>query len=102
MLLANATSVGQVGVLHLAGLEQLLVVFPHVISSGFTGTPGDGYGHVNLQLDQEVQPCTQGYKPPDRVAAALGPLRRPDLPGPVHRRARRSSSAARRTRRTAG
>jgi phospholipid/cholesterol/gamma-HCH transport system substrate-binding protein len=66
VLLANATGVGQVGVMHLAGLEQLLVVFPHVISSGFTGTPGDGYGHVNLQLDQEVQPCTQGYKPPDQ------------------------------------
>jgi phospholipid/cholesterol/gamma-HCH transport system substrate-binding protein len=63
VLLANATSVGQVGVMHLAGLEQLLVVFPHVIASGFTGTPGDGYGHVNLQLDQEVQPCTEGYKP---------------------------------------
>src|SRR3954452_19823335 len=31
VLLANATSVGQVGVLHLAGLEQLLVVFPRVI-----------------------------------------------------------------------
>jgi phospholipid/cholesterol/gamma-HCH transport system substrate-binding protein len=66
VLLANATSVGQAGVLHLAGIEQLLVVFPHVIASGFTGTPGDGYGHVNLQLDQEVQPCTQGYKPPDQ------------------------------------
>ena len=66
VLLANATSVGQTGVMHLAGLEQLLVVFPHVIASGFTGTPGDGYGHVNLQLDQEVQPCTQGYMPPDQ------------------------------------
>ena len=86
VLLANATSVGQVGVMHLAGLEQLLVVFPHVIASGFTGTPGDGYGHVNLQLDQEVQPCTEGYKPREPVAATLGPLRRPDLPGPVHRR----------------
>jgi phospholipid/cholesterol/gamma-HCH transport system substrate-binding protein len=63
VLLANATSVGQVGVLHLAGLEQLLVVFPRVIAAGFTGTPGDGYGHVNLQLDQTVQPCTKGYKP---------------------------------------
>jgi phospholipid/cholesterol/gamma-HCH transport system substrate-binding protein len=66
VLLANATSVGQVGVMHLAGLEQLLVVFPRVIAAGFTGTPGDGYGHVNLQLDQSVQPCTQGYKPPDQ------------------------------------
>jgi phospholipid/cholesterol/gamma-HCH transport system substrate-binding protein len=66
VLLANATSVGQVGVIHLAGLEQLLVVFPRVIAAGFTGTPGDGYGHVNLQYDQTVQPCTQGYKPHDQ------------------------------------
>ena len=66
VLLANATSVGQVGVMHLAGLEQLLVVFPRVIAAGFTGTPGDGYGHVNLQLDNTVQPCTQGYEPHDQ------------------------------------
>jgi phospholipid/cholesterol/gamma-HCH transport system substrate-binding protein len=64
VLLGNATSVSQVVLSHIAGVEQLLVVFPHVISSGFTGTPGDGYGHVNLQLDQTVQPCTKGYKPP--------------------------------------
>jgi phospholipid/cholesterol/gamma-HCH transport system substrate-binding protein len=63
VLLANATSANQVALSHLAGIEQLLVVFPHVIASGFTGTPPDGYGHVNLQLDQSVQPCTQGYEP---------------------------------------
>jgi len=66
VLLGNATSVSQVGLSHVAGLEQLLVVFPHVIASGFTGTPGDGYGHVNLQLDNTVQPCTEGYKPPSQ------------------------------------
>ena len=37
---ANAVSVNQVVVAHLAGLEQLLVIFPHVIAAGFTGTPG--------------------------------------------------------------
>jgi phospholipid/cholesterol/gamma-HCH transport system substrate-binding protein len=63
VLLANATSVSQVGLTHLAGLEQLLVVFPRVIAGGFTGTTPDGYGHVNLQLDNSVGPCTQGYKP---------------------------------------
>jgi phospholipid/cholesterol/gamma-HCH transport system substrate-binding protein len=64
VFLANTTSVGQVGVMHIAGLEQLLVIFPTVLASGFTGTPGDGYGHVNLQLDNSVQPCTKGYLPP--------------------------------------
>ena len=63
VFLANATSVSQVGLVHLAGLEQLLVVFPRVIAGGFTGTTPDGYGHVNLQYDNTVQPCTQGYKP---------------------------------------
>ena len=63
VLLANATSVSQVGLTHLAGLEHLLVVFPRVIAGGFTGTTPDGYGHVNLQFDNSVGPCTQGYKP---------------------------------------
>ena len=63
ILLANATSVGQVVVSHLPGVEQLLVTFPYVIASGSTGTPADGYGHVNLQFDYSVPPCTKGYKP---------------------------------------
>lgn len=63
VLLGNAVSVNQVVVSHLAGLEQLLVTYPRTISAGFTGTPGDGYGHVNLQFDNSVPPCTEGYKP---------------------------------------
>jgi phospholipid/cholesterol/gamma-HCH transport system substrate-binding protein len=62
VLLGNAISINQVVVSHLAGVEQLLVTYPRTISAGFTGTPGDGYGHVNLQFDS-IQPCTQGYKP---------------------------------------
>jgi phospholipid/cholesterol/gamma-HCH transport system substrate-binding protein len=63
VLLGNAVSVNQVVVSHLAGVEQLLVTYPRTISGGFTGTPGDGYGHVNLQLDNSVPPCTEGYQP---------------------------------------
>ena len=63
VLLGNAISVNQVMVSNLAGVEQLLVTYPRIISSGFTGTPGDGYGHVNLQFDNDVPPCTDGYKP---------------------------------------
>ena len=65
ILLGHAVSLNQVVVSHLAGLEQLLVTYPRVISSGFTGTPADGYGHVNLQLDYSVPPCTEGFKPPE-------------------------------------
>jgi phospholipid/cholesterol/gamma-HCH transport system substrate-binding protein len=64
VLLGNAVSINQVVVSHLAGVEQLLVTYPRTISAGFTGTPGDGYGHVNLQFDN-TPPCTQGYKPPN-------------------------------------
>lgn len=63
VLLGNAVSVNQVMVSNLAGIEQLLVTYPRVISAGFTGTPGDGYGHVNVQFDNSVPPCTKGYKP---------------------------------------
>jgi phospholipid/cholesterol/gamma-HCH transport system substrate-binding protein len=63
VLLGNAVSVNQVVVSHLAGVEQLLVTYPRVIASGFTGTPGDGYGHVNLQFDTSQPPCTEGYLP---------------------------------------
>lgn len=63
VLLGNAVSVNQVVVSHLAGLEQLLVTYPRTISSGFSGTPPDGYGRVNLQFSNKVQPCTEGYKP---------------------------------------
>jgi len=63
VLLGSAVSVNQVVVSHLDGVEQLLVTYPRTISSGFTGTPGDGYGHVNLQLAYSQPPCTDGYKP---------------------------------------
>jgi phospholipid/cholesterol/gamma-HCH transport system substrate-binding protein len=63
VLLGNAVSVDQVVVSHLAGLEQLLVTYPRVIGSGFTGTPDNNGGRVNLQFATQVQPCTDGYLP---------------------------------------
>lgn len=62
VLLGSALGVNQVVVSHLDGVEQLLVTYPRTISAGFTGTPGDGYGHVNLQF-ASTPPCTAGYKP---------------------------------------
>lgn len=66
VLLSDLITVNQVVVSHLAGVEQLLVTFPRVIAGGFTGSPPDGFGHVNLQLDYSVPPCTEGYKPRDQ------------------------------------
>ncbi len=65
ILLNDLITVNQVIVSHLPGVEQLLVTYPRVIAGGFTGSPPDGYGHVNLQFDYSVPPCTDGYKPRD-------------------------------------
>ena len=62
--LSNLVTVNQVITARLEAVEQTLVIFPAVISSGFTGTPGDGYGHINLQLNYGVPACTKGFKPP--------------------------------------
>jgi phospholipid/cholesterol/gamma-HCH transport system substrate-binding protein len=63
VLISNLVTVNQVITARLPALEQTLVTFPRVLESGFTGTPGDGYGHINLQMNYEVPPCTNGYKP---------------------------------------
>ena len=63
VFIGNLVTVNQVLTARLPALEQTLVTFPRVIESGFTGTPGDGYGHINLQMDYTTPPCTDGYKP---------------------------------------
>ena len=66
LFLSNLVTTNQVLSANLPALEQMLVVFPHVIAAGFTGTPGDGYGYINLQFNNSVPPCTKGYKPPSQ------------------------------------
>lgn len=64
VLLGNMVTANGVMVAHLSGIEQLLVEFPRAVAAGFTGTPGDGWGHTNIQLAQTPPPCTgAGYKP---------------------------------------
>jgi phospholipid/cholesterol/gamma-HCH transport system substrate-binding protein len=65
VFISNLVTVNQVLTARLPAVEQTLVTFPRVFASGFTGTPGDGYGHINLQMDYTVPPCTKGYKPID-------------------------------------
>ncbi|MDP3968170.1 MAG: MlaD family protein [Nocardioides sp.] len=64
VMLGNLVSVNQVITARLSAVEQLLVLFPRLIAGGFTGTPGDGFGHINLQLASTPQPCREGYLPP--------------------------------------
>jgi phospholipid/cholesterol/gamma-HCH transport system substrate-binding protein len=66
VLLSNLVTVNQVVTTRLPAVEQLLVTYPRIISSGFTGTPGDGYGHVQLQFDGDPAACRKGYLPPDK------------------------------------
>lgn len=63
VFLSNLITVNQVTTVRLDALEQLLVTYPALIAGGFDGTTRDGYGHVNLQFDDKVPPCEQGYLP---------------------------------------
>ncbi len=62
VFLSNAITANQVVVTHLDAVEQILVLYPLIIANGLN-TPDDGYGHVNLQFDYSVPPCTNGFKP---------------------------------------
>lgn len=75
--LANLIPLNQVVSAHLPALEQTLVVLPPVIATGFTGTPGDGYGHLNMQFDYSLAVCSgAGYLPHPWPS----PLNTSDLP----------------------
>ncbi|HWM73889.1 MAG TPA: MlaD family protein [Nocardioides sp.] len=64
ILLSDLVSVDQVISSYLPGVEQLLVTYPALIAGGPTGSTRDGWGHINLQFDYSVPPCTKGYRPP--------------------------------------
>ena len=66
VLLSNVVAVNEITAIRIPNLEQLLVTYPVVISSGFTGTTPDGFGHVHLDYTSEPPPCTKGYLPPSR------------------------------------
>jgi phospholipid/cholesterol/gamma-HCH transport system substrate-binding protein len=66
VLLSNLVTLNQVVTVRLPAVEQLLVTYPRIIASGFTGTPGDGYGHVQLQFDGDPAACRKGYLPPEK------------------------------------
>jgi hypothetical protein len=70
VLLANLTSIGQVGVTYHGSLEQLLVLLPP-LTSYFIGAGqwnnylGLGMGDFRISLG-DPQPCTAGYLPPNQ------------------------------------
>ncbi|MBC9731864.1 MlaD family protein [Nocardioides marmotae] len=66
VFIGNLVTLNQIVTTRLPAVEQLLVTFPKIVANGFTGTPGDGYGHINLQLAQNPGPCREGFMPSDQ------------------------------------
>ena len=64
LLLSDTTTIGMIFDKNIRGVEQLLVTYPPLIANGPTGSTADGWGHVNVQMDYSVPPCTDGYLPP--------------------------------------
>jgi phospholipid/cholesterol/gamma-HCH transport system substrate-binding protein len=63
VLLANLLTTSQVTVRRLAGVEQILAVYPAAVAGGFTVVPGDGTAHFGLAVNLSDPPaCEQGYE----------------------------------------
>ena len=62
LLLANLTSVNQVVVSHLDGIQAILLIYPSAVAGGYTVTPGDGTAHFGLVFNVDDPPsCQAGY-----------------------------------------
>lgn len=55
-LLGNLVTINGIAVRRLAGIEQLLVVFPMTLAGNFTVTPGDGTAHLGLVVNVNDPP----------------------------------------------
>ncbi|MFC8043457.1 MCE family protein [Nocardia sp. NPDC057353] len=69
LLLANLVSVGQVGTIYHAGLEQILVVYPPLVAALLTAVRGPlEYGAmVDFMVTvNDPPPCTTGFLPPEQ------------------------------------
>jgi phospholipid/cholesterol/gamma-HCH transport system substrate-binding protein len=56
-LLGNLVTVNGIAARRLAGIEQILVVYPLVVAGGFTVVPGDGTAHLGLVLNVNDPPA---------------------------------------------
>ncbi|HTZ42883.1 MAG TPA: MlaD family protein [Jatrophihabitans sp.] len=87
LLLANLTSVNQVLVSHLDGIEGILLIYPAAEAGAFTVVPGDGTAHFGLVVNVDDPPaCVAGYggtqirKPSDTGPATTNTGARCSLP----------------------
>ncbi|WP_310961121.1 MlaD family protein [Nocardioides terrisoli] len=82
-LIANLVTTGKVVVKHLAGVRQILVLYPYMVAGAYTvvqkiGSGADA-GHYDarfgLVLQQDPPVCTKGYIPPKQQQDPNGPAR---------------------------
>ncbi|MDJ0395325.1 MlaD family protein [Rhodococcus sp. G-MC3] len=70
LLVANLVSIGEVGVMYHAGIEQILVLYPPVTAALVTAAgsgPADEGAIVDFQLEVNDPPaCTTGFLPPEQ------------------------------------
>lgn len=67
-LIANFITIGNVTTARIAGIEQLLVTYPEVVSGGYTVLPGDGTAHFGLVLNADDPPgCEAGYEGTQKI-----------------------------------
>ena len=58
MLLGNLVSINGIAARRVAGIEQILVVYPLAVAGGFTVVPGDGTAHLGLAVNvNDPPPC---------------------------------------------
>ncbi|RVW06546.1 MCE family protein [Rhodococcus spongiicola] len=74
LLLANLVSVGEVTTIYHKSIEQVLVIYPPLVSALVTAAlkgPIDDGAIVNFALElNDPPPCTTGFLPPDQWRAA--------------------------------
>jgi phospholipid/cholesterol/gamma-HCH transport system substrate-binding protein len=66
-LIADLVTISRVAEPRQAGLRQIFVTYPAVVSAGYTVTPGDGTAHLGLVVNLfDPWPCTRGYEGTER------------------------------------
>ena len=73
-LLGNLITVNGIAVRRLAGIEQLLVVYPLVVAGAFTVAPGDGTAHLGLALNVSDPPACNYYQTGQQYRCSGGEL----------------------------
>jgi phospholipid/cholesterol/gamma-HCH transport system substrate-binding protein len=79
-LIANVVTTSRVVVKHLAGVRQILVLYPYAVAGGYTvaapdaGNPNNYDARFGLVLQQDPPPCDKGYTGVTRTPDDRGDL----------------------------